>query len=110
MGLNSRNLDTIDIQPRDHAVEEITSLLTAVYMYATSVHLRYQQLGLSEYYVNRPYHRIAIALLIPITILLGIRHPVIRFLRYAYYFLVYVSHLLQREGRTAEDERASRPA
>lgn len=90
MGLGSGSLDTYEHQSRDFAVEEVVSMVAAIYMYITSVHLRYQQLGLSEFYLSRPYHRIVVSLLIPITTLFGIRHPAIRFLQCIYYFIVII--------------------
>lgn len=95
---SSMRLDTLDLQvypPRDAPVEEVVSMVAAIYMYIIAVHIRFQQLGLQEYFINRPYHRIAYSLIIPLTSLLGIRHPVINLLRYVYYTFTFLFHLVR---------------
>lgn len=103
-----QDFSDLDIRPRDinehtqdilscseYSIEDAVSWLAVLYLYVTSVFLRYQQLGSSEYYISRPYHRMIISALIPIILIFGIRHPVINLLRTIYYFTVYVHHLVR---------------
>lgn len=85
------DLETL-LRPRDLTVETIVSWFTAAYFYAIAVRLRYEQLGLSEYYLTRPYQRIAYATLIPLTSIFGMRHPIFRLLQYVFYSSRFMYH------------------